>query len=86
MHRRTIEVSEGAVRWTDDVAGTGVDQVVGRIPLHPSVRAERVGESAWRLALPSGDVLSLAIVGMPGDAVAGSVRLAHEDARMARAT
>jgi uncharacterized heparinase superfamily protein len=59
MHRRAIEVSDGAVRWTDEVSGEGAHRVVGRIPLHPSVRAERVGESAWKLMLPSGEGLVL---------------------------
>lgn len=63
LHRRTIEVSEGAVRWTDEVTGEGAHRVVGRIPLHPSVRAERLSESAWKLALPSGESLALTAVG-----------------------
>lgn len=64
VHRRTMEVSEVAMRWTDEVAGKGAHRVVGRIPLHPSVHAERLGESAWRLVLPSGEDLVLAAAGV----------------------
>jgi uncharacterized heparinase superfamily protein len=67
MHRRTIEVSEGVVRWIDEVAGAGAHRVVGRIPLHPSVRAERLSESAWRLALPLGESLVLTAAGVALD-------------------
>jgi len=64
VHRRTIEVSAGAVRWTDELTGVGVHRVVGRIPLHPSVRAARVGASEWKLALPSGENLLLTAAGV----------------------
>jgi len=67
MHRRAVEVSEGAIRWTDEVTGSGVHRVVGRIPLHPSVRAERLSESAWKLVLPSGESLMLTAAGVPLD-------------------
>ena len=61
MHRRTIEVSEGAVRWTDEVTGEGAHRMVGRIPLHPDVTARRLGEAQWQLDLPSGTKLVLAV-------------------------
>jgi uncharacterized heparinase superfamily protein len=67
MHRRTIELSEDAVRWTDEVTGEGAHRVVGRIPLHPSVRAERLSEAAWRLALPLGESLVLTAAGVALD-------------------
>lgn len=60
MHRRAIEVSKGAVRWTDEVTGEGMHRVVGRIPLHPDVTARRLGEAQWQLDLPSGEKLVLA--------------------------
>ncbi len=71
MHRRTVEVSEGAVRWTDEVTGSGVHRVVGRIPLHPSVRAERLSESEWKLVLPAGGSLVLTAAGAPLNAEQG---------------
>jgi len=59
LHRRTIELAEGEVRWTDEVTGEGAHRVVGRIPLHPLVRAQRLSESSWKLVLPSGERLVL---------------------------
>lgn len=61
LHRRTLEVSGNAVRWTDEVAGAGEHSAVGRIPLHPDVKARRLGETQWLLELPSGKKLVLAV-------------------------
>ncbi|MCX7177135.1 MAG: alginate lyase family protein [Proteobacteria bacterium] len=61
MHRRTIELTGNAVRWTDEVEGVGEHRAIGRIPLHPDVTARRLGEAQWQLDLPSGDKLMLAL-------------------------
>ena len=61
IHRRTIQVSDDAVRWTDEVEGASKHRAVGRIPLHPDVAARRVGEAQWRIGLPSGENLELVV-------------------------
>ncbi len=61
VHRRTVEVSGDEVRWTDEVTGAGEHRAVGRIPLHPEVKARRLNEAQWLLVLPSGAQLVLAL-------------------------
>ncbi len=69
IHRRTVEVSGNAVRWTDEIEGAGEHRAVGRIPLHPDVVVRRTGEAQWRIDLPSGESLEL-VVETPGVALA----------------
>ena len=61
IHRRTIQVSGDAVRWTDEVEGAGEHRAVGRIPLHPEVTVRRVGDAQWQIGLPSGESLELVV-------------------------
>jgi len=63
VHRRTLEISGSVLRWTDELEGAGAHRVVGRIPLHPSVRAVLVSASVWKLSLPSGENLLLSATG-----------------------
>lgn len=74
IHRRSIEISGKAVRWTDTVEGAGEHRAVGRIPLHPEVKAQRLGEAQWQIELPSGEKLVLAIE-------TAGVRLDEEEGR-----
>ncbi len=61
IHRRTVEVSGNAVRWTDAVEGAGEHRAVGRIPLHPDLTARRQSATQWRIEMPSGEKLDLAV-------------------------
>lgn len=63
VHRRTIEVGDSALTWADEITGDGEHRVVGRIPLHPDVKAHRMGDDAWQLVLPSAVKLDLTIAG-----------------------
>lgn len=60
-HRRTLEIVGNEVRWADTVEGTGEHRAVGRIPLHPNVKARRLSEAQWQLELLSGKKLVLTI-------------------------
>ena len=62
-HRRTIEIAADRVQWRDEIGGAGEHRAVGRIPLHPDVVARRHGAAGWRLVLPMGVDLELAVDG-----------------------
>lgn len=61
LHSRRIEMQDGLVRWRDRIAGSGVHDIVGRIPLHPDIRVEQSGTSSFELAYLDRMVLRLTI-------------------------
>ncbi len=61
MHRRTVEVMGNAVRWTDEIEGTGEHRAIGRIPLHPAVTARRLSGAQWQFDLLTGEKLVLSV-------------------------
>jgi uncharacterized heparinase superfamily protein len=65
IHRRTLELGAQHVAWTDEVTGHRSHSAVGRIPLHPDLRTEPLGERAWRLVVPNGAALRLEVLSGP---------------------
>ena len=63
QHRRTLELGRDGLIWIDEIFGGSVHTAIGRIPLHPSVAAQRIDDTAWRLELPGGARLRLAVEG-----------------------
>ncbi|MBX6425702.1 MAG: alginate lyase family protein [Variibacter sp.] len=63
VHRREIAMSAAQVRVRDCVTGGGRHHVVGRLPLHPSVRVAGVEPDGWRLEAPSGRVIRVRVKG-----------------------
>lgn len=63
VHRRTLAVEAGAVRWIDRVEGRGIHRARGFIPLHPRSRVEPGGQGA-EIVTAGGRRLVLAACGI----------------------
>ena len=63
IHRRHIAVSPEALRVTDSISGTGEHSVLGRFPLHPSVRSISQQPTGWRVESASGRMVRVQIDG-----------------------
>jgi len=65
VHRRELEVTLLAVRWTDRIEGGGTHRARGFIPLHPGVAVQIDGTKA-KLRTPGGKRLLLSSEGING--------------------
>ncbi len=61
VHHREWAMDAGSLLVTDAVMG-GAHSAVARYILHPAVQIAAVGDSAWRLALPSGQFLQVHVL------------------------
>jgi uncharacterized heparinase superfamily protein len=61
VHRRSIVLSPTALSVRDSITGAGNHSVVGRFPLHPSVKSVLQEPVGWRLELANGRMVRVRI-------------------------
>jgi uncharacterized heparinase superfamily protein len=56
VHRRVIELREGALRLrvADSISGTGIHRAAGHFHFHPGIRVEEGANGDWMISLPQG--------------------------------
>ncbi len=69
LHARDVKVTAGAVRIVDRIEGGGRHAAVGRFPLHPDVDRVEQTDGGFRLAMPDGRVVTVAVKGADGLAI-----------------
>jgi uncharacterized heparinase superfamily protein len=63
IHRRRVVLSPTVLSVTDSIAGTGNHSVLGRFPLHPSVKSISRESEGWRLELAGGRMVRVRVDG-----------------------
>jgi len=54
VHRRTIELSEGVLRVSDSISGTGIHRAAGHFHFHPGIGVVETTTGDWIIVLPQG--------------------------------
>lgn len=62
-HRRSLSVLSERVTIRDRVEGEGRHELVGRFPLHPSVRQAKATDTGWRIETASGRTIIATVKG-----------------------
>ncbi|MEP4421586.1 MAG: heparinase II/III family protein, partial [Nitratireductor sp.] len=63
VHARDVRVTAGAVSIVDRIEGGGRHAAVGRFPLHPDVDKVEQIEGGFRLVMPDGRAVRVAVAG-----------------------